>query len=444
MQIINNLKLKQRFSVLIAVITLGFTLLGGWSYKTLEEMKINGELYQRIVQGKDLVADVLPPPEYIIESYLLTLQLLRTQPSEIQALTARLKTLREDYDQRHDFWLKQKMDAAIQYELTENAHRPALRFFDIVEKDYLPAILAGNQSRALEVLPEIDAAYQQHRLVIDKVVTLTNAVNSQTETGANQSLIDARYGMLSVFLFTLISGIALALIIANSIMRTLGGEPEYAANMALCMATGDLSESITIERDDHTSLMASLKTLQRQLRDMLDNLRNHSRDLAQSAQQLSGSMQTLTASGGSQADTLSCVASATEEMTANIQHISERAGEAHSLAVDAGKQANLSHQTIQKTEHEMLAIAGAVSEASNNIAALELVAKEISSIINVIKDVSDQTNLLALNAAIEAARAGEQGRGFAVVGVLSPNPGNFGSSIITMPYGIMIQSVGIT
>ncbi|WP_420713172.1 methyl-accepting chemotaxis protein [Pseudomonas sp. zfem001] len=109
------------------------------------------------------------------------------------------------------------------------------------------------------------------------------------------------------------------------------------------------------------------------------------------------------------------MAATVEELTVSINHVADNANEAHGLSSESGRQSAEGGTVIQSTLSSMQRIADTVQGAAVQISELGQHSDQISSIVNVIKEIADQTNLLALNAAIEAARAGEQGRGFAVV-----------------------------
>ena len=73
---LKNLKVRSQLILLGSTAIVGLILFGLMSFYAMSKIKVNGPIYKNIVQGKDLIADILPPPEYIIESYLTTLQLV--------------------------------------------------------------------------------------------------------------------------------------------------------------------------------------------------------------------------------------------------------------------------------------------------------------------------------------------------------------------------------
>jgi len=84
----------------------------------------------------------------------------------------------------------------------------------------------------------------------------------------------------------------------------------------------------------------------------------------------------------------------------------------------SGTTENNAKASISEMDHisnQLITIVEEIEQSSGKIDNLSQKTSEITSILDLIKDIADQTNLLALNAAIEAARAGEHGRGFAVV-----------------------------
>ena len=163
----SNVKVGGRLIILIGA----FLVWGGvgslLSYNSLREVQINGPLYDRLVEGKDLVADILPPPKYILEADLVAHELALSQDAtEIAGLEARLHQLKkdyderlmkliallvQDYDERHAVWEKAGLDAKLHDSLQVQAHEPAMRFFNTAFESFLPAIKEGIRREQAEV-----------------------------------------------------------------------------------------------------------------------------------------------------------------------------------------------------------------------------------------------------------------------------------------------------
>ncbi len=216
---------------------------------------------------------------------------------------------------------------------------------------------------------------------------------------------------------TLLAAIILLplLLLRRNLLNLLGGEPQQAVEIVRRIAAGDLAMSIPTRPDDRDSLLVGMRDMQGNLRKMIEEIVHEASALTRDAEALSASSENIRTSAQEQSSAAQAISAAIEEMTVSIDQIASSTGDANAIANESDQLAAQGGNIIHQATEEMGRLSAAVNESSDRIRELEKHSEEISSVINVIKEIADQTNLLALNAAIEAARAGEQGRGFAVV-----------------------------
>ena len=99
------------------------------------------------------------------------------------------------------------------------------------------------------------------------------------------------------------------------------------------------------------------------------------------------------------------------EMSDVIQEL----GEVQTTTKNTAHTSNESMTAVENILEKLQILVEQINDSNISIEGLNEKTNEITSVVDLIKDIAEQTNLLALNAAIEAARAGEHGRGFAVV-----------------------------
>lgn len=406
----NSLKGLLRSLVIVCIAGLVLLFLQGqFALRALERAAI------QMGDGKDIVADILPPPLYIIETHLIAYQLLDAPPAARPALAEQLKQLRADYAARNTYWQGKRgaIDAAAAQSLLGVQKDKGEAYWTRLDQAFLPAVLAGRDDEARQIFAELKALYQAHRDGVDATVKLASRWGKARLADLSATAQHTLW-LLSV-VAALCVGLAIALYwaVARRVDRLLGGEPELLRAEMGRLADGDLHPSNLPCAAG--SVMDALRHAQQRIGALVEQTGGESATVTQQVGLVRTTLDRLGDNAQRLAGAAMSTSAAMEQIATSIAMINEQAkGAAQSVAeadAEAAQGVAVRAQNLASVER----IAQASQQAQATVAELGKHSKEVTGIVQTIRSIAEQTNLLALNAAVEAARAGDQGRGFAVV-----------------------------
>ncbi|TNI52287.1 methyl-accepting chemotaxis protein [Aeromonas veronii] len=359
-------------------------------------------------QGKDVVADILPPPLYLIESQLQVYTLLHAKPEEREPLLQTLARLQQEFESRNRFWQESSLNEPLRELLLGEQKVQGELFWQLLNDKFVPAIKAGDLAQAGAIAARLHTLYNAHRLGVDATVIHGNQYAAEQMA----HLANTTRLCYSLLLCAALLGAGLIFWLGRPTQQRLLA----AGKATAAIAEGELNRPMPEPGLDAIGeLIRQIGAMRDQLATLVESLQRSASTLDDRATSLTTMAQRHTDDSQAQVGAAHHIEQAIEQLTHSIEQAGSQlhqVGEQTLQSAERAQEAMIAIHTVEQVIGEQVTGVKQVSQTISDLAGLS---QQIAGLAGAIHDIAEQTNLLALNAAIEAARAGEQGRGFAVV-----------------------------
>ena len=184
---------------LLAVALVIFVLFASLTVVLWRATDIVGAAAKEMQSGQDVVADVLPPPLYLVETQLLAQRLsMAGDANERLILLNVIHDRKQDYAQRLIYWeTSDSLSPELRQLLLQDLRASGDVYWDYLLTDYVSSFMSPSAVVNSPLQDQLDRLYQAHRLVVDKVVIAGNRYAAENARKLNAELVQARQEALS-------------------------------------------------------------------------------------------------------------------------------------------------------------------------------------------------------------------------------------------------------
>ena len=261
--------MKSFRALVLALVGGALIVAAGLTWTSVRALNSLGDQANKVFAAKDVTADILPPPMYLIETRLVASLALEgfIQPTVAEQ---QIRRLHDEYSTRVKYW-RANPPYGLEAQLLGPQHVAAEQMLAAVEGRFLPRLLAGDRVGARQVLDELQQRYGDHRRGVDLTVASSTRFAAEQIADFEATRRMTRQGSLVALIFGALVCIALYLVIRRRMAAVLGAEPEQLAGHAQRLAQGVLDQPLPDSR--HGSTLESLEQMRQRLARLIEETR---------------------------------------------------------------------------------------------------------------------------------------------------------------------------